>query len=272
MTDIQPFFQAIRTGLLAEATERLKVDPWLSDVVNKAPNSWDERQAMHCAAKHGQLEIVKLLNKLDAEIYPHTPYHYPPVIIAHWNDQVGVRDYFLKDIPDRAALTNGLGVDIVLAARSGWTDIVTEHTKRDRLAVHQRGPVGETALHWAAHNGSADVVKALLAGGADVEADEVGLYGGKPLHWASEHEADTVRMLLEYGADVNSRNTKEGEFCGFTPLMMNASQHNDASDVTEILISAGADLHARDASGKNALDHATEKELKAIPEVLRRHL
>jgi hypothetical protein len=102
MTDIQPFFQAIRTGLLAEATERLKVDPWLSDVVNKAPNSWDERQAMHCAAKHGQLEIVKLLNKLDAEIYPHTPYHYPPVIIAHWNDKVGVRDYFLKDIPDRA--------------------------------------------------------------------------------------------------------------------------------------------------------------------------
>jgi ankyrin repeat protein len=45
-------------------------------------------------------------------------------------------------------------------------------------------------LHWPAHNGFVEIVEVLLDAGAAIDADEINCYGGKPLHWASEHAAD----------------------------------------------------------------------------------
>lgn len=158
-----------------------------------------------------------------------------------------------------------------LAARQDWTDIVRKHVEADPLAVHQRGWVGDTPLHWPAHNGNVEIVELLLDAGADIEADEINCYGGKPLHWASEHAPKTVELLLKRSADVNARNVKaDSDFHGFTPLIMNASQRDDCAEVTELLIKAGADINAADARGKTALTHALERELKRIPEILRR--
>jgi hypothetical protein len=32
--------------------------------------------------------------------------------------------------------------------RQGWVEIVRKHIERDPLAVHQRGWIGDTPLHW----------------------------------------------------------------------------------------------------------------------------
>jgi ankyrin repeat protein len=178
----------------------------------------------------------------------------------------------LEEIPDRADGTNGLGVTINLAAREGWIEIVRKHIERDPLAVHQRGWIGDSPLHWPSHNNYAEIVSMLLDAGANPEADEINCYGGKPLHWASEHAPAAVRVLLDRGADVNSRNRKaDSDFYGMTPLIMNATQKNDCSEVTELLIRAGALVTAVDAKGKTALDHAREHGLTRIQEVLQRH-
>jgi ankyrin repeat protein len=141
--------------------------------------------------------------------------------------------------------TNGLGVTINLAGRKGWTEIVRKHIARDPLAVHQRGWIGDSPLHWPAHNDNVAIVTMLLDAGADIEAHEINCYGGKPLHWASEHAPHTVRLLLERGADVNSRNQRaESEFHGMTPLIMNATQRDDCAEVAELLLAAGADVNA----------------------------
>jgi ankyrin repeat protein len=216
--------------------------------------------------------VAKLLVDQGAEVYSNPLATYPAVIIAAWNDQQTLVDYFLEDIPDKAVGTNGIGVTLNLAARQGWTDIVRKHIRSDPLAVHQRGWIGDTPLHWPCHNGSVEIIELLLDAGADIEADEINCYGGKPLHWASEHKPETVKFLLDRGADVNGRNVKpDSNFLGFTPLIMNASQNNDCAEVTELLLSAGADINATDALGKTALDHALEKELQHIPDVLHRH-
>jgi ankyrin repeat protein len=163
-------------------------------------------------------------------------------------------------------------VAINLAARQGWVDIVRKHIERDPLAVHQRGWIGDTPLHWPSHNNHTEIVTMLLDAGAEIESDEINCYGGKPLHWASEHAPGTVRVLLDRGANVNSRNIKaDSEFFGMTPLIMNATQKNDCSEVTELLIRAGADIAAVDARGKTALHHARERGLIKIQEVLRGH-
>ena len=48
---------------------------------------------------------------------------------------------------------------------------------------------------------------------------------------------------------------------------VSACQKNDCSEVTELLIEAGA----TDPKGRTALDIAVEKELTRIPETLRSH-
>src|ERR1041385_810782 len=95
---------------------------------------------------------------------------------------------------------------INLAARQGWADIVRRHIERDPLSVHQRGWIGDSPLHWPSHQNFVEIVIMLLDAGADIEADEINCYGGKPLHWASEHEPSTVKVLLKRGAKVDSRN------------------------------------------------------------------
>jgi ankyrin repeat protein len=267
----QVIFPAIEAGDLVTVRRLLEEDPGLVHVRHSDPqlHHWTTLQF---AAARGQLAVCRLLVERGAEVYTNPWNTYPPVIQAAWNKHSEVVTYFLEEIPDKAAGTNGLGVAMNLAARQGWAEIVRKHIERDPLAVHQRGWIGDAPLHWPSHNNYADIVTMLLDAGAEINADEINCYGGKPLHWASEHAPAAVRVLLERGADVNSRNLKaDSEFHGMTPLIMNATQKDDCSEVTELLISAGADIAAVDANGKTALRHAQEHGPAKIQEVLRRH-
>ena len=61
---------------------------------------------------------------------------------------------------------------------------------------------GWTALHEAARRGHANVVRALLARGADPNAREAG-DNTTPLHWAAARaDLESVRALLDGGADA----------------------------------------------------------------------
>ena len=222
------------------------------------------------AAQLGHLELVKLLVKKGAEVFSNPMASYPAVMDAAWAKKQHIVDYFLKEIPNKAIGTNGLGVAINLAARQGWTTIVAKHIEKDPLAVHQRGWIGDTPMHWPCHNGYTDIINLLLDNGADIEADEINWMGGKPLHWASEHAPRTTKILLERGADVNSINIKKDtKQYGRTPLIHNASQGEDCSEITEMLLNAGANINAKDAKGKTAMDTAKKKNNIKIITVLK---
>lgn len=262
-------FPYILAGDLEAVRTLIDGDPGLVHAHHPDPD--DDFTTLQYAAVHGRLEICKLLVDRGAEVYTNPMSTYPPVILAAWNRHQDVVDYFLQGIPEKALGTNRLGVAINLAARQGWLDIVRKHIAADPLSVHQRGWIGDTPLHWPAHNGFVDIVDALLDAGAAIEADEINCYGGKPLHWASEHAPKTVELLLRRGADVHSRNLKaDSEFFGMTPLIMNATQRDDCAEVTELLLAAGADPGAVDSRGKTALDYAEEYGLRRIASVLRR--
>ncbi len=267
----QMIFPAIETGDLDKIRTLLDGDPGLVHARRNAPQM-PQSTPLQLAASMGLLDVCRLLVERGAEVCTNPMNTYPPVMEAAWNKHADVVRYFLEEIPDKAAGTNGLGISINLAARQGWADLVRRHIERDPLAVHQRGWIGDTPLHWPAHTNYAAIVTILLDAGADIEADEIRCYGGKPLHWASEHAPAAVRVLLDRGANVNSRNTRsDSQFLGMTPLIMNATQKDDCSEVTEYLIQAGADLNAADATGKNALTHARQRGLVRIEEVLVRN-
>lgn len=258
-------FKAINSGKEEKVVEIIRSCPYFIDA------KIDEYMTpIKTAAACGKLNIVKLLVEKGAEVYSNPMSSYPAVMDAAWNKQQAIVDYFLTEIPDRAIGTNGLGVTINLAARQGWTEIVKKHIEIDPLAVHQRGWIGDTPLHWPCHNDYVAIVNLLIDNGADIESDEINWIGGKPLHWASEHAPNTTRILLEHGANVNSRNEKEGSPCyGRTPLIHNATQREDCFEITKQLLMAGADLNATDAEGKTALEWAVEKKNTKIESVLK---
>lgn len=258
----------IRDGDLIAASAAIDENPDLLHTHDPDSDQWNERTALHCAALHGKLDIIKLLVDRGAEVYSNPMNTYPPIFVA---DDPAVIEYFLKEIPDKADGTQGLGVTINLAARAGWTEIVREHIARDPLSVHQRGWIGDVPLHWSCHNGHLEIVKMLLDADADIEADEINCYGGKPLHWASEHKPDVVQLLLERGANVNATNDlKTSTYFGITPLLMNVLMKEDCAPATKLLLAAGADTTVT-YQDKSLKEWATEKGNTNILSVLQSH-
>ncbi len=267
----QPIFAALDAGDLDQIRHLLDHDPSLVHIRCRGGGELCNTTPLQYAADKGNLPACRLLVERGAEVYTNPMNTYPPVMLAAWKKHAAIVAFFLEEIPHKADGTNGLGVAINLAGRMGWAEIVAKHIERDPLSVHQRGWIGDSPLHWPSHNNHAEIVRMLLDAGAVVDADETNWIGGKPLHWASEHAPASVRVLLEHGANVNSRVTRQGSKFQMTPLIWNATQKDDCSEATELLIAAGADIHATDATGKTALAHATERRLKKIPETLRRH-
>jgi ankyrin repeat protein len=257
------FFAAARAGDAAAVGAFLDQTPELIDARERKQDG-DELQAIHMAAEAGHLHVVRLLVERGATVYSHPFSTYPAVIRADWAKRSGdparqqlVIDYFLHEIPHLAAGTGDVGVMCNLAGRQGWKDQVARHLARDPKVVHQRGWIGDTPLHWPAHNAHTEIVRMLLAAGADPNAEENNWIGGTPLHWASERNSEIIRLLIAAGGDVNARVTRpNSHHAGATPLIWCAKQRDDDGEAARTLLESGADPALTDSAGKTALDYA----------------
>ena len=99
---------------------------------------------------------------------------------------------------------------------------------------------GTPALMAATLYSSADLVKLLLDRGANPNVTNA--VGATPLMWAIPDLAK-VKTLLEHGADVNAKSKNRRR----TPLLVAAS-YPGSVEVLKLLLSKGADLHAKDGS------------------------
>lgn len=106
---------------------------------------------------------------------------------------------------------------------------------------------GSTALHWAAYNGNTEMVRLLLASGANVTM-KTRLAGLTPLMMAARiGNADVIQLLVDAKADVAAPNAN-----GTTPLMLTAA--SGKADAVKLLLDRGAEVNAKDATnGQTAL-------------------
>jgi len=103
---------------------------------------------------------------------------------------------------------------------------------------------GATPLMYAAALGSLDTMKLLIEKGADVNARSTG--GATALMWAATDLAK-VRLLVDRGADVNAVSER-----GRTALLL-AAMSDQSAEIVRLLLSRRADAHAVDKEGTSTL-------------------
>lgn len=112
---------------------------------------------------------------------------------------------------------------------------------------------GDYPLVMAAYLGHAEIVKALLAAGADLAVTDPGMKA-TALHAASyAGRLEAARALVQAGIAIDA----QGPFNGYTALHDAIWQNN--IDVAKMLIDANADLTLKNHAGQTPLEWARAK-------------
>jgi ankyrin repeat protein len=131
------------------------------------------------------------------------------------------------------------------AIRNGDLSVVKTHLSREELNTPDAS--GRTPLMQAAAFGNIETLRVLLDAGAEVNARNRA--DATALLWAAG-DPEKARLLIERGADVKLQ-SKQGR----TPLMVAASRPANSS-VVALLLAKGADPRAQDRLGTTVLSLA----------------
>ncbi|PJK12446.1 hypothetical protein CO614_05375 [Lysobacteraceae bacterium NML120232] len=204
---------------------------------------------LHHAARSTDPSVAALLLDAGAELEALNQAGQSPLaqaaLVGNWR--------MLKFLVERGAKTWPLAGEPVLLAASATDDddpAGVEFLLRQKAAVDARGRQGRTALQQAAQAGHAEIVKTLLAAGADpLLRDEEGQDAW--LLAATGGQQAVLELLLAAGADVNSIDPEGRD------ALMRAIENGKASPALATwLRTAGIDTFRLDATGRGALDMA----------------
>jgi len=146
------------------------------------------------------------------------------------------------------------------AAKRGDLAAVQAALAGDPGLLEARDGVGYTPLNWAAMRGQWDLVRDLVARGADVNA--AGLDGCISLHCAANEEnAGIITLLVQRGAALEARNA-----WGNTPLQV-AVQRGAAVNV-RALLALGADIATASDEGWTPLHYAAKCGHEEVRQIL----
>ena len=110
---------------------------------------------------------------------------------------------------------------------------------------------GLTVLHYAAHNGSLDIIKFLVENGADISAQDYE-QSRSVIHFAAENgDIECIKYLTEHGADLLDKDVN-----GATPLHYAAMANN--LEALKYFVTKKLDYTAKDDRGWTAMHYAAD--------------
>jgi ankyrin repeat protein len=186
----------------AEKMDRSKIHALLKQRVDVNTPQVDGMTALHWATYQDDLELANLLVRAGANVKAANRYGVTPLSLACTNGNGPMVEMLLKAGADPNASLPGGETPLMTASRTGTLTAVKALISHRATVDSKDDRRGQTALMWAAAEGHAAVVQALIDADADFRTRVPS--GFTPLLFAvREGSLDVVRVLLKAGADVN---------------------------------------------------------------------
>ena len=204
---------------------------------------------LELATTLGNLDIMRLLLDNGANLYRLVD-GYLHVPALKYADDGKVAQLLLDRGAHVDEYVGEAGTILYSAAARGNTDMV-KFLIANGADVNAYGEVGNTPLHAAKNVG---IAKILIDNGADIHAD---CDCGTPLHTAED--AEIAQLLIDHGADVNAY------IYGMAPIHTAKS-----AEIVQLLIDNGANVNVKGDYGFTPLHDASYRD-KDIVQVLLDH-
>lgn len=240
----------------------------------------DGATALAYAAYRDNVEAARALLEAGADPNAGNDYGVTPIMLAMENRSAAMVKTLLEagSDPDTASWSGE--TLLMTAARTGFIEAIRMLLDHGANVNAQDPRRKQSALMWAISFGYPEAARLLVEDGADVNAKTIRLnedftplvlegYGNSIIHTvpmggytpllfaARTGDMDTVRLLVEHGADVNILSETDG-----SPLLMAASQGYE--ELALFLLEQGADPNATDGNGMSALHYALRDGIKAL--------
>ena len=246
-----PLMAAVNGGHVALAEKLLDLGAYINDRDHKS------RHSLFIAAENGTPEMIRMLISRGADVAKALPHSDNSQTMLH---RLGSAHY-----KEKLLLLVEAGADLNARDSYGSTplNIVTEASDpakaRTLLELGAnpdipnnagRRPL-DRAMELSYYDGAFDVAVALLAARANPDLASSENIANAPLHNAARGgSVRAVKLLLDYGATVDVQD----RYSGATPWLMAVGANN--SQICEMLREKGADMTAKDKTGRNVLHYA----------------
>ncbi|MEO2282059.1 ankyrin repeat domain-containing protein [Pseudoalteromonas pernae] len=282
----------INADSLHQAISGGSIENVKSLLAQKAPiNAVDKNgnSSLIIAIENGNEDIVKLLIESGADINQRGRWGTIPILEASWHGNLSMIRLLIDNGVNLNAVNNA-GLPAIHSAVLGRNPEVSipelvkagqsVHVRNEKTGtppiikavineklralkvlielganINDRNMKWKTPLHYSMpanyHRNPKvllSITKLLIEHGADVNLTD--REENTPLFYAAEYgEPELIHTLIEAGANVNLKNKSQS-----TPLLTFLSTSNDYKSF-QLLVNAGADIHAKDQQGRNALHH-----------------
>ncbi|KAJ8015447.1 hypothetical protein DPEC_G00026220 [Dallia pectoralis] len=212
--------------------------------------SWGERSPLHDAAGRGRLLVLRNLILKGHNVNVLTLDHVSPLHEACLGNHAAC----VRALIAAGANVNVTTIDGVTplfnscsVGSAACAEVLLEHGAKPQGLVFQ-----PSAIHEASRKGSERCVDALVRAGANVDFDIP--HVGTPLYTACvSRETECVRRLLRAGANV-----QKGKYMQ-SPL--HAAARKDCTDIVKLLLDFGADVNLRNMELQRPADAAPPNSL-----------
>ena len=234
----------------AKHKDRAAVQALLKQHVDVNAPQGDGATALAWAAHWDDLEMADALLRAGANVNAANDYGVTPLALACLNGSAPMVDRLLQAGANANVAQTSGETALMTCSRTGNLTAVNLLLGHEAHANASEPHGGQTALMWAVAEKHPEVVKALIARGADARAHSKDGFTAL-LFAAQQGDVDSARQLLAAGADVNE--TARG---GMTPLLIAASSGQGPCAV--FLVNQGAKPDAVDTRGYTALHYAAQ--------------